>query len=506
MKNKLTIEAIKDLSKRLKDYKIIIISNREPYVHNFDKEEIVINRPAGGVVTALDPLLQSDMDAVWVAWGSGSADAATVDETNRVLVPPENPKYYLKRVWLHEELINGYYFGFSNKTLWPLSHNSFVVPKFSEKNWILYNHANDLFTKSAIEELDEKKKNIIFINDYHLSLIASKLKTYTEENQQYNLKMVMFWHIPWPTWEAFRILPWKTEILDSMLTLNVLGVQTSNDKFNFLRTVQQEYDDYDIDFETGFVTKPDGSKTLIKDFSISIDYNDFQEIANRKEINTRAHEIQKTYNNLFIIVSVDRLDYIKGLIQRQRAIDRFFTRYPEYLEKVIFIQIVSPSRSEIDIYSNLAEELQEFVDKINMKFRKIDYHDENEDISWQPILYIPETLPREEIISYYRAAGAVLVSSIQDGMNLVTKEAIASGKDDLAILLSRWAGASSHLKESILFNPFNINEFADSIKKVLDLSKEDKKQRISSMKDKVKNYNIYDWIIDIFSSTLEFID
>ena len=513
----MSIQAINELSKRIKEYKVIIVSNREPYIHNYDKEEIFTVKPAGGVVTALDPLLQSDIEAVWVAWGSGSADAVVVDENSRVEVPPEDPKYSLKRVWLHQELINGYYYGFSNRCLWPLCHNSYVSPRFSENEWILYNHANDLFTKSVIEELDQSKKNIVFINDYHLSLVASNLRTYFKETKNNSengldenndhLKLIMFWHIPWPPWEVFRILPWKKEILNSMLSLNELGLQTKNDQFNFLRTIQQEYDGFDIDFETGIITKPDGSKTLIKNFPISIDYLDFFDGANSKEVHNEAQEIKKKYKNMFIIVSVDRLDYIKGLVHRHKAIDRFFTRHPEYLEKVVFVQIISPSREQIVAYSNLAEEVNEYVEKINTKYQVINYKDEiDRDITCKQIDYLVETLSREALQSYYKAADAVLVSSIQDGMNLVVKEAIASGRDDLAVLVSKWAGSASQFTEGIRFNPYNINEFADSIQEVIELSKDDKKKRLTSMREKIKSYNIYDWIIDIFSSMLNFTD
>ena len=503
----MTIQGITDLSKRLKNYKVIIVSNREPYIHDYDAEEITIKKPAGGVVTALDPLLQSDIDAEWISWGSGSADFAVVDENSRVMVPPQDPKYLLKRVWLHEDLINGYYYGFSNRCLWPLCHNSYVSPRFSEKEWIMYNHANDLFTKAVIEELDPKKKNIVFINDYHLAIVGSNLRKYSREENGIDLILFAFWHIPWPPWEIFRILPWKKEILDNMLSLNLLGLQTKNDQFNFLRTIQQEYEQCSIDFDTGIISKPDGSKTLIKNFPISIDYQDFYDGANLKEVNSAASDIQKTYKNQFIIVSVDRLDYIKGLIHRQKAIERFFSRHPEYIEKVVFIQIVSPSREEIVTYANLAEELKEYIDKINTKYQIINYKDEGEiDVSWKPIVYIDKTLPRAELQSYYRAAGAVLISSIQDGMNLVIKEAIASGKDDLAILISKWAGASSQFREAIHFNPYNINESADSIQEVLELSKDEKKKKLFSMREKIKSYNIYDWIIDIFDSLLQFIE
>ncbi len=504
----MTLEAINLLSKRLKNYKIIIVSNREPYIHNYDKEEIVTDKPAGGVVTALDPLLQSDIDAVWVAWGSGSADPATVDAENRVKVPPEDPKYLLKRVWLPKELVNGYYYGFSNRCLWPLCHNSYVLPRFSENEWIMYNHANDLFTKNTIEELDEAKKNLVFINDYHLGIVASNLRNYYKENKNgIDLVLIMFWHIPWPPWEVFRILPWKNEILENMLNLNVLGLQTKNDQFNFLRTIQEEYDDFDIDYDTGIITKPNGTKTLVKNFSISIDYDEYHELSKTKETNNKANEIEKKYKNQFIIVSVDRLDYIKGLIHRQKAIERFFRRYPDYLEKIVFIQIVSPSREAISTYSNLAEELNEYIDSINTKYQIINYKDDDtREISWKPIEYIDKTLSRDEVQAYYKAADAVLVSSIQDGMNLVIKEAIAAGDDDLGVMISRWAGASEQLKEAIRFNPYSINEFADSIKKMLELSKDQKKDALEKMREKIQKYNIYDWIIDIFSTTLQFIE
>jgi trehalose 6-phosphate synthase len=502
----LKIHDLNELANKLRNYKIIVVSNREPYIHNYDQDAIKIEKPAGGVVTALDPLLQADIDAVWIAWGSGSADPVTVDEQNRVKVPPEDPKYFLKRVWLHEDLINGYYYGFSNKTLWPLCHNSYISPKFQEGDWFTYIHANELFTKNVVEELDVTKKNIVFINDYQVSLVASNLRNYCRTHPKIDLEMIMFWHIPWPSWEVFRIMPWKKDILENMLNLKVFGLQTQNDVFNFLRTVQQEYEDYKINFEEGIIEKPDNTRTLVKSFPISIDYDEFYELSNSKHSLEMAKEIQKKFKNLFIILSVDRLDYIKGLRHRQLAIKKFFEMYPEYIQKIIFIQIVSPSRSEISTYAELDQEIKGHVKKINIRFQKIDLDGENESIIWKPIEYIDETLSRDELFGYYKAAGAILVSSIQDGMNLVIKEAIASGKDNLGVLLSRWAGASSQLKEAIRFNPYNVNEFSESIKKMLELSDETKKHNMSVMRSKIQNYNIYDWIIDIFNNLLNFLE
>lgn len=494
------------LATKLKNYKTIVVSNREPYIHEYSEEEIIYTKPAGGVVTALDPLLQTEIDACWVAWGSGSADPVMVNEKNIAEVPPQHPSYQLKRVWLHDDLIKGYYHGFSNKTLWPLCHNSYVLPKFSESDWIMYSHANELFTKNIVEELDPNKKNIVFINDYHLGLISANITNFIKNNPDYNIKMIMFWHIPWPSWEVFRIMPWKKDILNSMLNLSLLGLQTENDVFNFLRTIQQEYEDYTIDFESGLITKPDNSKIIVKNFPISIDFDFFYEKANQKQTLEKAKEIEKKYKNQFIILSVDRLDYIKGLRHRQQAINKFFERYPDYQEKVIFIQIVSPSRGEIAVYADLDLEIKNQVDKINKKYMTTENDGENEIIKWKPIEYINETLDRDDLLPYYKAAGSVLVSSIQDGMNLVVKEAITSGKDNMAVLLSRWAGASTQLKKSVRFNPFNINEFADSISEMLKLPDDIKKRNLHEMREKIKSYNIYDWIIDIFNNSLKIID
>lgn len=502
----MTIQNLNLLAKKLTRFKTIVVSNREPYIHNYFDEEITYSKPAGGVVTALDPLLQTEIDAVWVAWGSGSADPVTVNDKNIVEVPPENPTYLLKRVWLHEDLINGYYYGFSNKTLWPLCHNSYVLPKFSEADWIMYSHANELFSKNIIEELDSEKTNVVFINDYHLGLISSNLASFNKENPNYKIKMIMFWHIPWPSWEVFRIMPWKKDILNSMLNLTLLGLQTENDVFNFLRTIQQEYEDYQIDFQTGLITKPDNTKTLVKNFHISIDYERFYTGSNQKQVNEKAKEIQKKFKDQFIVLSVDRLDYIKGLRHRQQAIRKFFERYPDYQEKVVFIQIVSPSREEIAVYADLAHELKQQIDRVNLKYMVTEIINEEEITKWKPIEYIIETINRDELLSYYKAAGAILVSSIQDGMNLVVKEAIASGKDNMAVLLSRWAGSSTELKESVRFNPFNINEFSDSIYEMLQLPDDVKKHNLASMREKIKNYTIYDWIVDIFTSSLNLID
>ncbi|MFW9917463.1 MAG: trehalose-6-phosphate synthase [Candidatus Thorarchaeota archaeon] len=472
----------------LQDYQLVVVSNREPYIHRYLKDEIVAFQPAGGLVSAIDPLLKI-CDGTWVAWGSGEADPAVVDEKSRVRVPPAHPSYTLRRVWLSENLINNYYYGFSNRALWPLCHNVYIQPTFDEEDWTYYCHANDLFAKAAIEEIQNDKQNLVFANDYQLALVPQSLR-----QEQPDILMGHFWHIPWPPWEIFRALPWKAEIIESLLSLDLFGLQTQNDVFNFLRTVHKEFEDESsVDFERQKVFCDDHTLT-VKAFPISIDYEYIAKYVQGDKLGSTVEGLKQEYGQN-IILSVDRLDYTKGLRHRLKGINRFFAENPQYRGRAAFVMIVSPSRIQIDEYNTLEEELTRNIRVLNQRL--------GSDI-WTPIVYLNQRYDQKDLFAFYRAADVVAVTSIQDGMNLVCKEAIAANAgDQIVLILSEFAGAADEVQTALTYNPFNLNRFVESIKQALEMTAQERMQRFHAMSDVVQYNNIFKWTLDIFETILK---
>lgn len=481
-------ETLKQLiEEKLNGGLFVVASNREPYIHRFGPEGIECINPASGLTMALDPVLRAS-GGVWVAHGSGDADRKVVDEKNRVQLPPEGPKYSLRRIWLNKVEETGYYYGFSNETLWPLCHIVYAKPKFDEADWLHYKSVNEKFAKTILDEVGDRKA-FVFIQDYHLTLVPKILRELNPD-----IKSALFWHIPWPNPEAFRINPWKEEILWGMLGADLLGFHINYHADNFLNTVDQTLE-VRVD-KVGSSVVSGGRETLVRPFPISIDYEQIRKDANAPEIKQLIGKLKKEYNlgSQFVAIGTDRIDYTKGIIERFNAIDKLLEKYPEYIGKFTFIQAGVLSRIHIQKYKDLNDDINATVERINWKYSSD---------SWQPIVMIRRHFTQKELMALYKMADVCVVSSLHDGMNLVAKEYVAAADASKGTLvLSLFTGAARELTDAVLINPYAPDSFAESIKNALEMPPEEKEKRMLKMKETVAENNIYKWAGKIIQSLL----
>lgn len=470
---------------KLGEKALFVVSNREPYMHTIDEatgsEKCI--RPASGVVTAIHPILAA-CGGTWIAHGSGNADMKFVNSKDKLGVPPEDNRYILKRVWLNKEEEQGYYYGFSNEGLWPLCHNTHTRPIFKESDWLMYKEVNQKFADTVLNELPASNP-FIFIQDYHFTLLPKMIK-----DKRPDAKVALFWHIPWPTPEAFMICPYQNEILEGMLGSDLIGFHVQNHCNNFLDTVNRLLESR-VDTEKFSVVRS-GKETFIRAFPISINAR-IGDGSFKVDPIRQVEKLQKEFEleNKIVAVGVDRIDYTKGIVERILAVDKFLDKYPEYKKKFVFIQLAAPSRTHIKRYHDLIGEIDELVERINWK---------HVDGNWKPIIYLKKHFSQDDIQPYYKLGDICIVSSLHDGMNLVAKEYVAE-RDDLsgALILSKFTGASRELTDAILVNPYSTEEFADSIKMTIQMPKEEKRRRMENMRKVIAENNIYRWAGNIIT-------
>ena len=480
-----TEEKLRNLTQaKLGENALFVVSNREPYMHVIDEEggEPECVRPPSGVVTALDPVMRS-CGGTWVAYGSGNADRKFVNSKNKLGVPPEDNRYILKRVWLTKGEEVGYYYGFSNEGLWPLCHITHTRPIFRETDWQIYKKVNQKFAEAILEELP-KSRPFIFIQDYHFTLLAKMIK-----EKRPDAIIALFWHIPWPNPEDFAICPYQKEILEGMLSCDLIGFHVQYHCNNFLDTVNRLLESR-VDTEKFSIVRS-GKETFIRAFPISVNGYMSGNIPaiESKEVDAIRREYE--LEDKIVAVGVDRIDYTKGIIERILAIDRFLEKYPQYVKKFVFIQLAAPSRTHIKRYHDLMGEIDELIEKKNWK---------HSDGSWRPIIYLKRHFSSEEIRPYYMLGDLCIVSSLHDGMNLVAKEYVAA-KNDLSgsLILSRFTGAARELTDAVLINPYYIEEFADSIKVAIEMPDEEKRKRMENMRKIIRENNVYRWAANIIT-------
>lgn len=485
-----TKESLRDLvQSKLRDYLFLVVSNREPFIHTYKGAEIGCEVPASGLTVALDPVMQA-CGGIWVAHGSGDADREVVDSQDKVRVPPDDPQYFLKRVWLTKEEESGYYYGFSNEALWPLCHIAYTRPVFNESDWNIYKRVNQLFARSILEEVGDKKA-FVFIQDYHLAL----LPRFIREGKP-NIISAQFWHIPWPNPEAFRICPWQEEILHGLLGNDLLGFHIRYHCNNFLDTVDRALEAR-VDRERYEVIRR-GKRTAIRPFPISVDFEELNREAQQPEVEAEIERLRERFGLEveFIGLGLDRIDYTKGIPERVKALDRFWGKYPEYRGRMVFIQAGNPSRTHIGVYKQLNEEVDNLIEEVNWKYAEG---------HWKPIIYLREHLPPVTLMALRRLANFCIVSSLHDGMNLVAKEYVACRFDeDGVLILSPFTGASRELTEALLANPYAIDHLAEVIKRALELPPSERQSRMRRLRNTVRENNIYKWAADIISELVKF--
>ena len=470
------------IQRELGDFLFVVVSNREPYIHNYTVEGIDYVVPAGGLTGALDPVMRA-CGGTWIAHGSGTADRTVVDGNNKLEVPPGAYEYSLRRVWLSKEEEEGYYSGFANAALWPLCHIAYTQPVFNQDQWDTYKRVNRVFAENVLEEVRDRPA-IVFIQDYHLALLPRLLKS---ENP--NIVTCHFWHIPWPTQEVFRICPWQEEILDGLLGNDLLGFHIWYHCNNFLDTIAHTVEAR-VDFERLEVSSG-GKTTAVRQFPIGVDFDRISYEAQLPEVDVEMERLVEELglDGQMLGLGLDRIDYTKGIPNRLRALDRFFARYPQYQGRMVFVQAGVQSRSQIDAYRRLNEAIEIQIEEINSRYGRG---------NWKPIMYLAQDLPPITLIALQRLAHFSLVSSLHDGMNLVAKEFVASRLDeDGVLILSPFTGAARELTDALMANPYATDQLAEAIRTALEMRRRERRTRMRRMRKVVQENNIYKWAANI---------
>jgi trehalose 6-phosphate synthase len=467
------------LRTRLDNGRLFVVSNREPYVHMRHGKSVEVMVPPSGVVTAIEPILRA-CDGTWIAHGNGDADRETVDQHDRLRVPPEDPHYSLRRVWLNQAEEEGYYYGFANEGIWPLCHIAHTRPIFRAEDWKYYQAVNLKFADALLEEMRDVEKPIVLVQDYHFALLPRLIKEKRPE-----ARVAIFWHIPWPTPEAFDISPWRRELVDGLLGADLIGFHIQSHCNNFLHTVDRVVESR-VDWEHFSVRRLD-HLTLVRPFPISVDFTDAQRPESTLDSYTERSTLLKALGveATFMGVGVDRVDYTKGILERFLAIERFLEKYPPYQGKFTFVQIGAPSRSHLKRYHDLMVEVEAEAERINSRFQTD---------RWKPIVFLNRQHNHQEIQRYYRAADLCLVTSLHDGMNLVAKEFVAARDDEMGVLiLSCFTGAAHELRDALQINPYDIDQTAEAIRFALAMEPEEKELRMQKMRKTVREHNVYRW-------------
>ena len=464
---------------------LFVVSNREPYIHTRRGKEIAVSVPASGVVTAIEPILCA-CNGTWVAHGSGDADIETADSDGRLKVPPLEPRYTLRRIWLSPEQEAGYYYGFSNEGLWPLCHIAHARPMFRTSDWEHYVEVNKKFADALVEEIDGEAHPLILIQDYHFALLPRMLK-----ERLPHARVAIFWHIPWPNSESFGICPWQRELLDGMLGADLIGFHVQSHCNNFLDCIDR-FLEARIDREHFSVSR-NNHETRVRPFPISVEFSEDshespQSIVEERSALLAELGIEATY----LGVGVDRVDYTKGIIERFQAVEAFLERYPRYQEQFTFIQIGAPTRSRIKRYAEFQSEVAAEAERINTRFMRG---------RWKPIVFSYREHDHREVQRYYRVAHLCMVTSLHDGMNLVAKEFVAARSDVRGVLiLSQFTGAARELLDAIIVNPYDTQQCSDAIAQALNMNVDEMADRMRRMRATVKDHNVYRWAANLIGA------
>ncbi len=465
---------------KLQGKPLFVVSNREPLMHVHRGKSVEALVPASGLVTAIEPILRA-CGGTWIAHGAGDADRETVDGHSRLRVPPEEPQYTVRRVWLSKEEEEGYYYGFSNEGLWPLCHIAYTRPIFRVRDWMLYQEVNQKFAQAVLEEMAGTREPALLIQDYHFALLPRLLK-----RKRPDARVAIFWHIPWPNPEAFGICPWQRELLDGLLGADLVGFHIQSHCNNFLETVDQALE-CRIEWERFAVNRSDHF-TLVRPFPISIAFP--EDSLKASPSGSLYLERAALFKGLgvaatFLGVGVDRVDYTKGILERFRGIERFLEKYPSYQRQFTFVQLAAPSRTYIKRYQDLLGEVEAAAERINKRF---------ETPTWKPIVLLKRHHSHQEIEPFYKAADLCMVTALHDGMNLVAKEFVAARDDERgALILSRFTGACRELRDALVVNPYDTEQLAEAIRLALEMDPDERRAKMRRMRLVVKEHNGYRW-------------
>lgn len=487
-------------------YNIIIAADGEPVASVMGKDGVMSQVPAGGVAMVLDPIAKATT-ATYIARAKSEEERKPLDRNGKMMVGNADGNYILKRLFINEEDLEGYYLGFSNQTLWPLCHVAFEEPQFKTEWFEQYKKVNRIYAEAIMQEMRGDDKSFVWIHDYQLVMVPSMIE------RKKNTVIGMFWHIPWPTWEVFRVLPFKKEILTSMLSSDFLAFHRNYQASNFLDTVERELE-CRIDRETQQVHY-NNHVTTVRSLPLGLDVDVVRNQVHVEEAETplsatirklfgieekKEHPLKWYFDKYKVIFGVDRLDYTKGIRQRLQALDKFFEKNPQYIGKVVYLGIIAPSREKIESYKKVRKEAKEMAIAINKK-----YGTKN----WKPLHLLHVLFNREDILNFYHSADICLVTPLDDGMNLVSKEFVIASSlssDPGMLVLSQFAGSATDLNGAIIVNPYDMDDVADGIRQGLEMKKEEKIDRIKNMAAMLEEKNVYDWgytfIRDAIQSTV----
>jgi trehalose 6-phosphate synthase/phosphatase len=469
--------------------RLIIVSNRLPVVLHKEKDGRWSSAPgSGGLVTAMAPVMRN-RGGVWIGW-PGTTGTSGKELEDVLANATLDSGFTLKAVAISQEEKDKYYCGFANEISWPLFHDFPSRCNFDPSYWTSYQTVNQKFALVIKRHL--AKGDYVWVHDYHLINVAKELRRLGVDNN-----MGFFLHIPFPSLDIFFRMPWRFQLLRSLLDYDLIGFQTLRDRRNFIQCVRTLIKDIHIQGKGQVIVLRFGDRDVrVGAFPISIDFKEFSNMAATKYVSDQAWYVHEKFPDVKIILGVDRLDYTKGILERLQAFRNALLRYPELQERVVLVQVVVPSRREIPEYQQLKTEIERLVGEVNGQFTRA---------GWAPVHYVFRSLDRKELVSYYRTAEIALVTPLKDGMNLIAKEYCAASLEENGVLiLSEFAGGAAELqKGAILVNPHDIEGVADAIYKAFKLSREERRQRMKRLRGSVKRRDIYWWVDSFLQAAFE---
>lgn len=449
--------------------KTIIIANRLPIRIERKNKELIIKESEGGLATGLQSVCKNKNN-IWIGWPG----IVPKNQQEKDFINAELLKRNLIPVYLTEQEVKCFYEGFANEIIWPICHYRPSYTVYKKENWEFYEIVNKKFATTCM--YFSTQADTIWVHDYHLMLLPYYIK-----KQNPKIKVGYFQHIPFPTHEIFKAIPWRKDLLEGILAADLVGFHTPKDKQYFMNTCK-EILNYSHSNTHIFL---ENKQTKVDFFPMGIDANKFRSISEEQETRMRRFKIRQQFQYKTLILSVDRLDYSKGIIEKIQAIQLLLRAHPEYIEKIVFLQLLVPSRTSVPQYQKLKNTINRWISEVNSEFGTT---------KWQPIRYLYNSYPIEEVCALYSAADICLVTPLRDGMNLVCKEYIMCKSQEYAtgvLNLSEMAGAALHMKETIQVNPNNIEEIKDALITAMQLSDEEQFKIIQTLKRKIENYDIH---------------
>ena len=468
--------------------KTIIISNRLPLQLKIENKNIEATPSVGGLATGMKSV-HRDGNGVWIGWTGLTEEEIPADLIDDVVEATIQEQCV--PVSLNQEDIDGFYYGFSNRTIWPLFHYFIEYTEFEKDSWQIYKRVNEKYAEVVLDNIEEG--DTVWVHDYQLMLLPALIK-----KERPDVQIGFFLHIPFPSYEVFRILPWREEILKGLLGSDLIGFHTYDYQRHFLSSVSRILR-HEVSFNE--ITLKDRMVT-VNSFPMGIDYKKFADAAEKHDSAKNQSELQRRLDSHIdstpdakMILSIDRLDYSKGIANRIRAYEYFLEKYPEFKEKVRLVMLAVPSRSNVPQYQLLKKEVDELVGRINGKFSTV---------SWTPIWYFYRSMPFENLIDLYTTCEVALLTPIRDGMNLVAKEYVATRTSKTGVLiLSEMAGAAQEMSEAVIINPNNFEEIADALKKAIEMPENEQIRRNKFLQKRLKRYNVEKWAEDFMNALHE---